>query len=127
MKIQRKVDCNTIPTISVLIITDNIPKWVNVVQNAINVLRCNKADNGSTYHLENPMFYIDIESNTKDYKKRRRYSHIIVDKVINDDFEKCVLRPLISNPVRYTENGKKILSVDEEDKEAPDMEKRTIL
>lgn len=96
--------------ISILILTDNASEWVQKIKCCLNTLRECKTKVG--YHLENSMFMVDIENDTRFNRKRRRYSHIIFDKCIQKDYEETVIRPLISNPVIYTTRYLKVLSVD---------------
>lgn len=96
--------------ISILILTDDILEWVQKIKCCLNTLRERKTEVG--YHLENPMFTVDIENDTSSNRQQRRYSHIIFDKDIQEDYEKIVIRPLISNPVIHTKRYLKILSVD---------------
>ena len=88
--------------ISILVLTDDIVEWVNKFQCCLHTIRERKTSVG--YHLENPLFFVDIENDTGLERQRRRYSHIILDKQISNDFETIVIRPLISNPVIHTKN-----------------------
>lgn len=85
--------------ISILILTDDTGEWARKVRNSLNVLRARTASGG--YHIENPLFTVDIMSD--DVTARRRYSHIIIDKPVHQDFENIVLRSLISSPIIHTE------------------------
>lgn len=89
--------------ISILILTDDIPVWVQKIKCCLNTLREHKTDSG--YHLENPIFTVDIENDISFNRKQKRYSHIILDKDIQKDYEKIAIRPLISNPVVHTKRS----------------------
>lgn len=86
--------------ISILILTDDTLEWVQKIKCCLNTLRERKTYVG--YHLENPMFTVDIENDTSFNRPRRRYSHIILDKYVPENYENIVIRSLISNPVIHT-------------------------
>lgn len=96
--------------INILILTNDVIEWTNKFHCCLRTLREHKTSDG--YHLENPLFVVDIESDINENRKRRRYSHIIIDKPIPNDYEIAVIRPLISNPVIHTRRYLKILSTD---------------
>ena len=96
--------------ISILILTDDVIGWTNKIHCCLHTLREHKTNDG--YHLENPLFFVDIENDINENRKRRRYSHIIIDKPIPNDYEVAVIRPLISNPVIHTNRYLQILSTD---------------
>lgn len=86
--------------ISILVLTDNVTEWVDKFHCCLCTLREHKTSNG--YHLENPVFFVDIESDTSKNRKGRRYSNIIIDKPIQNDYERAVVCPLALNPVIHT-------------------------
>lgn len=87
--------------IRILIFTDKTGEWKQNICSCLNVLREHKIPDG--YHIENPLFTVDIVSDATSFRKFHRYSHIILDKPVCQDFEKCIIRPLISNPVIHTQ------------------------
>ena len=96
--------------ISILILTDDVVGWINKIHCCLHTFRERKTSDG--YHLENPLFIVDIESDTGERRKRRRYSHIIIDTPMSSDYEKSVIRPLVSNPLIYTNRYLQNLSTD---------------
>lgn len=96
--------------ISILILTNDVIGWTNKFHCCLHTLRERKTNDG--YHLENPLFVVDIENDISKNRKRRRYSHIIIDKPIPNDYEVAVIRPLVSNPVIHTNRYLQILSTD---------------
>lgn len=66
--------------ISILILTNDVIGWANKFHCCLHTLRERKTNDG--YHLENPLFVVDIENDISKNRKRRRYSHIIIDKPI---------------------------------------------
>ena len=96
--------------ISILILTNDVIGWTNKFHCCLHTLRERKTNDG--YYLENPLFVVDIENDISKNRKRRRYSHIIIDKPIPNDYEVAVIRSLISNPVIHTNRYLQILSTD---------------
>lgn len=97
-------------SVSILVLTNDVPEWVDKFHCCLHTLRERKTSDG--YHLENPLFVVDIESGTSGNRKMRRYSHIIIDKPIPNDYEGIVIRPLVSNPVIHTKRYLEIISTD---------------
>lgn len=87
--------------ISILVLTDDVPEWVNKFHQCLYTVRERKTKDG--YHLENPLFVVDIESDVENKLAGSRYTYIIVDKPVPRDYEQTVLRPFIIMNIEHTE------------------------
>lgn len=85
--------------ISILIITDNAIKWIEKIENSLNLVRKTKWCDG--WSFETPMFMVDIMSDVSLQRKQRRYSSIIIDKNIPIEYDKYVLQPMLRSVI-YT-------------------------
>lgn len=89
--------------ISILILTNDVIGWTNKFHCCLHTLRERKTNDG--YHLENPLFVVDIENDISKNRKRRRYSHIIIDKPIPNDYE-VAMNANIENRELKHQNGR---------------------
>lgn len=86
--------------IRVLVLTDDVPEWVNKFHQCLFTVRERRTKEG--YHLQNPLFAVDIEKDAEYQLAGSRYSHIIVDKPVSLDYERTVLEPFIMMNIEHT-------------------------